>query len=190
MQAGPPPTGPINPYAAPATPADAASEVETAAHDLTAEEVRAFVGDQHAYYWGSWRPRPSGRGIRGGFNWAACFLNIVWLLYRKMYREFFILLGALLGVGVLEAVAASLTEKKLDGVDKLVNFVVAVTMGMRGNSLYLRRARRVIGAVRAEEPDPERRLVLLKARGGTSWIGLLLGLAVLVGAGFLAAIAR
>src|SRR4051812_30587082 len=106
MQAGPPPAGPINPYAAPATPADAASEVGTAAHDLTAEEVQAFVGDRHAYYWGSWRPRPSGRGIRGGFNWAACFLNVVWLLYRKMYREFFILVAALLGVGVLEAVAA------------------------------------------------------------------------------------
>jgi hypothetical protein len=189
MQAGAPPTGPVNPYAAPETPADA-GVVGTAAHDLTPDEVRAFVGEKHAYYWGNWRPRPSGRGIRAGFNWAAFFLNVFWLLYRRMYREFFILVAALLGVGILHGMVASLMEKNLDGVEKVVNIVVAVTMGMRGNGLYLRRARRVIGIARAQEPDPERRLVLLKARGGTSWIGLLVALAVGIGAGFLAAMAR
>jgi hypothetical protein len=81
------------------------------------------------------------------------------------------------------------TETNLDPLDTLENLVIAVTMGMLGNGLYLRRARRVIGNARAQEPDPERRAALLKARGGTSWIGLLVGVAVCVGFGVLAAMA-
>jgi hypothetical protein len=189
MEAGPPPAGPINPYAAPKTPADMASVVGTRAHDLTREEVDAFVGDRHMYYWGNWQ-RAVGGGLRAGFNWAAFFLNFAWLLYRKMYREFFIAMAAVVGLGVVQGVAESVTEKNLDTLDKVVNLVVAVTMGMLGNGLYLRRAQREIGNARAREPDPERRTALLKARGGTSWIGVLVAIAVGIGLGFLAAMAR
>jgi hypothetical protein len=189
MHGGSPPAGPINPYEAPETPADAASVVGTAAHDLTPEEVEAFVGDRHAYYWGHWQ-RASGGGLRAGFNWAAFFLNFAWMLYRKMYREFLIAMAAVLSLGVVQGLVEYLTEKNLDGLDKLENIVVAVAMGMIGNGLYLRRARRVIGNARAQEPDPERRTALLKARGGTSWIGLVVTVAVGIGFGFLAALAR
>jgi hypothetical protein len=189
MQDGPPSAGPINPYAAPATPADLASSVGSAAHDLTREEIRAFVGKNHAYYRGHWE-RAVGGGLRAGFNWAAFFLSFAWLLYRKMYREFFIWAGAVVGLGVLHGVVESLTEKNLPALDKLENFAFAVTMGMLANGLYLRRARRVIGNVRAQEPDPERRVALLEARGGTSWLGLLIAIAVSVGLGVLAATVR
>ena len=188
MQAGPPPAGPINPYAAPETPADMASLVGITPHDLTHEEVEAFVGDRHAYYWGNWQ-RAVGGGLRAGFNWAAFFLSFAWMLYRKMYREFFIWIGVVFGLGVLQGVVGYLTEKNLDGLDKVQNLVIAVTMGMLGNGLYLRRAKRVIGNARAQEPDPERRAALLRARGGTSWIGLLVAIAVGIGFGVLAAMA-
>jgi hypothetical protein len=189
METGPSPAGPINPYAAPQTPADMASVVGPAAHDLTREEVEAFVGNKHSYYWRRWRRAVGGR-VRAGFNWAAFFFNFVWLLYRKMYREFFILVAAVFGVGVLHGLVQSLTGRNLDVVDKLTNIVVGVAIGMYGNSLYLRRARREIGKARTQELDPERRAALLRARGGTSWIALLLGIALLGGLTVLSANVR
>jgi Protein of unknown function (DUF2628) len=180
MQVGPPPAGPINPYAPPETPVDQASVAAVAAHDLTREEVAAFVGDKHAYYWRNWR-RAVGGSLRAGFNLAAFFLSFAWLLYRKMYREFFIGLAALIGVGILQGVAGALTEADLKGLDRAVDLAVAVTMGMLGNGLYLRRAQRVIASARAQEPDPERRAALLKARGGTSWISSLLAVVFFLG---------
>ncbi len=187
MEVGSPPDGPVNPYAAPATPADLASSQGTAAHDLTREEVRAFVGDKSAnYYWRSWQ-RVQGGGLRAGFNFAAFFLNFAWLLYRKMYREFLVLAAALVGLGVVHGVIEALTEKNLDAIDKVENVVVAVTMGLLANGLYLRRAQRVIGNARAQEPDPARREALLRARGGTSWLGLLIGIAVSIALGIVAA---
>src|SRR5262245_53647947 len=100
MEAGPP-GDPINPYAAPQTPADEASVDGAPAHDLTFEEVAAFVGNNHAKYWDRWK-RAAGGGIRAGFNVAAFFFSFAWLLYRKMYREFFIGIGALLGLGIVQ----------------------------------------------------------------------------------------
>jgi uncharacterized protein DUF2628 len=188
MEAGPPPAGPINPYAAPETPADMASAVGIGVHDLTREEVEAFVGDNYKYYWGNWQRAVAG-GLRAGFNWPAFFLNFAWLLYRKMYREFFIGIAAVIGLGIVQGVVESLTEKNLDALDKVENIVIAVTMGLLGNGLYLRKARREIGRARAQEADPERRAALLKARGGTSWIGLLVAIALGIGFGVLAAMA-
>ena len=107
-----------------------------------------------------------------------------------MYREFFILVAAVFGVGVLHGLVQSLTGQNLDVVDKLTNIVVGVAIGMYGNSLYLRRAQREIGKARTQEPDPERRAALLRARGGTSWIALLLGIALLGGLTVLSANVR
>ena len=187
MEAGPPPSGPINPYAAPQTPADLASvPATTAAHDLTREEVEAFVGNKHTYYWRRWQ---RAAGVRAGFNIAAFLVSFAWLLYRKMYREFAIGLAILLGVGFLQGLVESLAETKLGIPDRLLDFAVAFTVGMLGNGLYLRRARLAIASARAQEPDPERRAELLRARGGTSLIALLIGIAAFIALGVFAAMA-
>ena len=179
MQASPPPAGPTNPYAAPQTPADLPSAAETAAHDLTREEVRAFVGLESAYYWRNWQ-RATGGSLRAGFNWPAFFLNFCWLVYRKMYREALIGLGIMLGLGFLRGIAETATAMNLNAVARVEDIAVAVTVGMIGNGLYLRRAQSVIGAARAQEPDPERREALLRARGGRSWSGFLIVLALTI----------
>src|SRR4029078_5432576 len=81
MSAAPPPEGPVNPYAAPATPADLASVEGVAAHALTREVVRAFVGKNHGYYWRNWQ-RATGSGLRAGFSWPGFFLRLARMLYR------------------------------------------------------------------------------------------------------------
>ena len=179
MQASPPPAGPTNPYAAPQTPADMASGAETAAHNLTRDEVRAFVGRESSYYWRNWQ-RASGGSLRAGFNWAGFFLSFAWLCYRKLYREALIGFGVMAGLGVLRGMAEYATAMNLKAVARVEDIAVAVTIGMIGNGLYLRQAQRVIGAARAQEPDLERREALLRARGGRSWIGLLIVVALTV----------
>jgi Protein of unknown function (DUF2628) len=188
MDAVPPATGPINPYAAPQTPADMTNAAIAPAHDLTREEVEAFVGDRHSYYWRAWKHAVGG-SLRAGFNWPAFLFSFFWLLYRKMYRVFLIAMAAIIGLGVLQAVAGAITGADLAAVDRLTNFALAMTVGLLANGLYLRRARQVIGSARAQEPDAQRRVELLRARGGTSWIALLLGIAVAIALGALGTLA-
>jgi hypothetical protein len=55
-------------------------------------------------------------------------------------------------------------------------------VGSIGVGLYLRRARRVIAAARLAEPDLERRLALLRRKGGTSVLWPLVVAALLIAA--------
>jgi hypothetical protein len=143
----------------------------TTADTPTEQEVRAFVGPHADYYLKSWQPALSGEGGPTGFKWAAFFLPILWLGYRKMYAAVFILYGLLLAETVLE-------EGILVGVLKMPNFpaglwtlvwlVTGVVAGTFANGWYLTRARRVIGEVRSLGLSEADHLKALAARGGTS----------------------
>jgi hypothetical protein len=177
MDANGPGQGDINPYAAPATSVAGPDAEEASALDLTRDEVRSFVGEKHRYYWGAWQRSATKGGFLAGFNGAAFFFNMFWLLYRKMHREFCIGCGAMVAASGGLAVLGEVTGKDLNGLDRVVNVAAAATVGMLGNGLYLRRARRVITTARVEEADPERRMQLLTARGGTSILRALAGAA-------------
>jgi len=111
------------------------------------------------------------------------------MLYRKMYRETLVGFAILLAVGVLQGLAAYTTGMNLNALGRVEDIAVAVTMGMLGNGLYLRRARRIIADVRAREPDPERREALLRARGGRSWLGILIAVVLTIAGAVVASMA-
>jgi hypothetical protein len=168
----------INPYAAPATPIDAPHAASLL--DLTRDEVQGYVGGKHAYYWHVWQRAATRGGLTTRFNWAAFLLNSSWLLYRKLFREFWMFTAATTGVSCLVSLIGGATGRKLFGVDLIASLALSAMVGVLGNGLYLRRARRIIGAVRAETADPERRMRLLASRGGTSWLWALSGLVVVI----------
>jgi hypothetical protein len=188
VAADPPTPGVINPYAAPETPVDLAGMAGPSAHDLTRDEVAAYVGPKSAYYWRAWQ-RARGGGLRAGFNWAACIFNLGWLLYRKMYREFLIGFGASFGASFALAFIGAAAGKGVDGLDRVVNLGLAVTVGMLGNGLYLRRARQAIGTARTQVADPAERALWLTTHGGTSVLSLLIGLGISVAIGLLVGLA-
>jgi Protein of unknown function (DUF2628) len=162
-----------NPYASPQAELSAPPP-ETPA-ELTKEEVEAFVGSERAsYFWGVWRPSAPSLWLFAGFNWAAVVLNVVWLLYRKMYREFGVAI-ALIVAGAVLSIPLGIAE-----VGSLVNAVVVVVIGALGNGLYRRRARLVIGAARAREPELEKRLAILRKKGGVAWLWPVLLLVLVV----------
>jgi hypothetical protein len=161
-----------DPYAPPRAPLDAAPG-SGSDERLTREEVKAFVGKNHGYYWAQWSdPRRQGRLFQG-FNFAAAFFGLFWLLYRRMYREFAWLMGAYVGLGVVEAVAdAESFGNEVNLITRVVGFVVT---GALGNGLYLRRARAAARSSRLAA-QPEAAHAHIVARGGTSWIAAGVGM--------------
>ena len=118
-----------------------------------------------------------------GWNWAAAFLSIFWLLYRRMHKEFWITVGILVMWGAAEGVleeAAQLGSEATRSIERIGNFVFAAVMGMIGNGLYLRRVRReVLQSRRLFSADPQGQRAHLVKRGGTSWTAALIGVAVM-----------
>lgn len=167
-----PEISPNNPYEPPT--ADIVGAAPPPVDVLIRDEVDAFVGKRGAHFWGKWRPVMASGSWTAGFSWPAGFFNFLWFLYRKMYREFAIFfLAEALGSFLVGLWAGR-------DVDRLFSIAAFAVAGTLGNGLYLRRARLVVAAVRSAEPDLERRLVLLRKKGGTSILWPLLAAAALV----------
>jgi|SRR5579859_424832 len=179
----------VNPYAPPA--AESLAEHGERVGEISPDEVTAFVVSNDRYYRRSWAQLMHGRrsGLLAGFNKAAFFLSLFWLLYRKMYKEFFLFAGPGLVIGILTQMIP--VDPSLDRtIDHVINIAVASTVGTLGNGLYFRRARRVIEQARREEPDRAKRISYLRRRGGTTMIGPLVLLFVIVGSIALAGLER
>jgi hypothetical protein len=178
-----------NPYAPPLAAPEPAVPREGDAP--TREELEAFVGKKASYYWRKSARNRHDDGLMAGWNWAAAFLSIFWLLYRRMHKEFWITMGILVMWGAAEGVleeAAQLAPEVARSIERFGNFVFAVVMGMIGNGLYLRRVRReVLQSRQLFSADPQGHRAHLAKRGGTSWIAALIGVAVLACVAVLAA---
>src|SRR3954469_20098203 len=74
--------------------------------DLTHNQVQAFVGPQADYYLERWYRIRLSDSRALGFNWSAFFATESWLIYRRMYRTFWITFAGSLGFWVGGAAAA------------------------------------------------------------------------------------
>lgn len=178
------------------SPAPAAQRFETRQHrpaataavvlaadlgtELSAEEARAFVGPEADYYLARWARIREGRAPFLGFNWAACLFNLAWLIYRRMFRGFWITLAVLSGVSVLEALARRLLGWHAYGelTDAIQTVGTGIVFGMFGSYWYYLHARRQVRRLKANGPIS---LPVLEQRGGTDW-NLALGAAIAVAA--------
>jgi Protein of unknown function (DUF2628) len=173
-------SGSPNPYAAPQTEPAAAPPGPGDAP--TREELQAFAGENAPYYWERSARRGHNGGLLAGWNWAAAFLSMLWMLHRRMWKEFSIVVGVMVVWGVIEGVAEAMLDVGAEtsrGIERLGNAVFGLVMGMIGNGLYLRRARRVVlESRRLLGSDPQAQLAHLAKRGGTSWIAPLIAVAI------------
>jgi len=180
MQAsGPPAPSPAeNPYAPPLSDT-ALADTSGGRGDLTDEEIRAFVGENHDYYRGKWARANRTGGFYAGFNVAALIVSTLWLLFRKMYLAFAVLFLAQVAVMFVAAVAGSLlggdASQVMIGVFAGLA-VTKVTIGFLGNGLYLRRARRAVGAARLRGSIGESNVPYLVTQGGTSMAAVAVGI--------------
>lgn len=128
-------------------------------------DLPAFIGPNAGYYQERWRRGFARKQTLArmtmmvSWNWAAFFLSIPWMLWRRMYGMAAVLFIAVLVVQVLEIV----TGRSYNGL--LLAF--ALMTGIYGNGWYFQHA---LGK-------------LHKTPGGTSWPAALFGTMALILAG-------
>jgi len=141
--------------------ADAAS-----ASDAAKEDLQAFIQTRSYYYLPKWNSLdPTLRRIAPRtFNWAACFLTVFWMAYRKMYL-YVILWVAFLFVfySILELVF-TLPPSATNG----ANIFIMCCFGRYGSSLYRKHVERKIGQIKATM-TPEYWMQAFRDKGGTSF---------------------
>jgi hypothetical protein len=132
------------------------------------EVLRLFVGPNYQYYSAQWRREETRRYT---WNWAATFLGLGWLAYRKMYRYAAIFLAVVVGE-ILCEVAFDLSGS----VENVLNLALFLTLGRIGNHLYKVHAEKSAAEIIGPGPLTESVKVRLSAQGGTS-VGIALGYA-------------
>jgi hypothetical protein len=142
-------------------------EEAAGATEITIDSAKAFVGPEGTYYDDRWRWM-DWRGHAYSWNWAAALTFGVWLAYRRMYT-----LAMLRSAWLVLLVALALAGVPL-GLLLPAEAIVAVALGMYGNTLYLQHFRRFArDAVRRFE-DYRERVAALAAGGGvdrrSAWI--------------------
>lgn len=146
-------------------------------------DLRAFVGPNADYYLRGWADAQPGVDLqRLRWNWPAFFLNVVWLLYRRMYRYFWIGAGVLVAIGLVEGVVmAWLGIKPPSYLDIAITLGVAWYFGAFGTWFYYRHATKEIQRTKVQLPSPD----AIARAGGIRWlwpvvVGLAKGVALLV----------
>ena len=117
--------------------------------------LRAAIGPRAEHYLRKWREMDA-KGKSYDWNWAACFLNVCWFAYRKMW-------GPMVAMGLLYVV----TSPFLDPTHKTLLKIVAIVLigasfvtGSFGNRLYRAHISRILAS--GADADAAR------ARGGVS----------------------
>jgi hypothetical protein len=137
------------------------------------EFYEAFFQKQTQYYLN--RLKRYKEGDKFTFNVFAFFFGIFWFTYRKMYIEAVLIIVFI----VIEAYLENLTfyDEFEGGAPPTVRIIGTIAVnfliGFVANYLYLRKAIKTVNRIGAHR-DGETQLIMLKRKGGVSFIILLL----------------
>jgi hypothetical protein len=147
-------------------------------------EFAAYVGGVEGWenYSRAWTPALLGQGKIREFNFRACFLSVLWLGYRKMYRYALVCYGVILAFNLIEGILyfgpqRYLTISNCINFNGVIGITIAVIVGIKGNQWYFSSAKREINRIHAMNLSQENCLKMIAQKGGTSiWktIGLFL----------------
>lgn len=137
------------------------------------EHFANFVGKNKGYYQRKWA------GVNDpsssvSWNWAAFFLGPFWLGYRKMYRHIFIWFGLFLLLDLFDVLIGNTYE--VSSINYIVSFVLYLLVGMFGNALYYRHAKKQVEKNKFTYADGSE----LKYVGGTSSKGVFVAVGGLI----------
>ena len=123
------------------------------------EAMQIFVGKKYDLYVRKWA-RFAEKKI--SWNWPGFFLNVAWLIYRKMYRHAALLFAATLGVGFLEGFL-----DVPESVSQATNIAFGIVVGIQGNYWYKLHAEDKIKRIR-ESIVPHQIKDEIARQGGTN----------------------
>lgn len=173
MQTDPTP----NPYQAPRADTNYAPAPGDGHPAMTDEEIATFVDDNAAYYAKAWAEPLRTGGFYAGFNLAALIVSTLWLLYRRMYLAFVVVLGIQMLGGLVAGVVTRLAGGQVMWGVLTVMLTTKVALAFVANGLYLRRARRAVDQARAGSAG-NINLPFLKTLGGTSSLAVFIGIVI------------
>ena len=157
---------------------------------ITTLELCAFTHEKLAddlrrsewYYLRNWQERLKGESYNTGFNLAAWFFSLNWLLYRKQYIPaivYFIVVGAI--AGFLKLLLRQYTSNQLaDPLFIVFGIILSIPLGFIANRIYFNSAIRAIQKTRLRHASLEERLEDLHSRGGTSAIAVVIAVIIYI----------
>lgn len=99
---------------------------------VTEEDFMIFVGEKNTEYYLDKFYRYQSNQNFASWNWAAFFLGMFWILYRKLYK----FAGILFGINLLSVF--------LIGDSTILNLVIMIGCGVYGNLVYVKDSLRKI----------------------------------------------
>ena len=129
-----------------------------------------FVGEKKKdYYLKKWQKDNS-------FNWAAFFLTLLWLGYRKMYTPIFLVLAAFFAIDIIFLVM------EIEGtlINRSLGAALSGWLGIGGNLLYKKHAQKQINMIEQGSISDKEKIHEIRKRGGTSKMGVFLALLMIL----------
>lgn len=136
------------------------------------EKYKLLVGKNHTYYFYKWQIN-NGVSEKWGFNWAALFLGIIWLGYRKMYLWMLLIFISEFLAGVLYY---SFNNPILEAITYLYGPVIHIILGCYGNKIYYNHVKKNITDMEFKYVKVEDFVNATGYKGGTSIPGLIAGM--------------
>src|SRR4051794_5262187 len=96
------------------------------------ERLRAAIGPRADYYLRHWREVDAKRKSYD-WNWAACFANLYWLVYRKMWLALVLFILANIAVSAIGAAIPALNRYTI-----VMAILLTFVTGSYGNHFYRR----------------------------------------------------
>lgn len=128
---------------------------------VTEEDFITFVGEKNTEYYLDKFERYQSNQNFASWNWAAFFLGMFWILYRKLYK----FAGILFGINLLSVF--------LIGGSSILNLVIMIGCGTYGNLIYVKDSIQKIENIKRfssniSNMDLNNRLI---HNGGVSFVG-------------------
>jgi hypothetical protein len=129
----------------------------------------AYFGKQSGYYLRCYQSFQSGH--RFTFNIGAFFGGLFWVMYRKLFRQVLIMIAVIFVIALVEEflyVRLKLNGSAEQATTLVINFVVWMALSFGGNYLYIQQTDKNLNAILNATPDEEKRMLLLRKKGGVS----------------------
>lgn len=133
------------------------SKVDTSIDDLDMDDVNRFIA-KNAEYYNQKFDQINKTGNKITWNWAAFFLNLYWMLYRKMYIQ-----G---GILVLVSIVTTAISSAIPFLGIILGWGLNIVVGMYANSIYMSHVSKKLGEIEAMGPEMKDTMIIKK--GGTN----------------------
>lgn len=130
-----------------------ANYMPESANYLNTKEMDLFLEKNQRYYYEKFEIM-SITGNKKSWNWAAFFLNVYWMLYRKMY----LYAGGAFLINIILA--------NIPYVGGILNIAFAICMGLFSNSLYFDHINKNLKEI--EQLYPNNKEMIIMKKGGTN----------------------